>query len=55
MAVTWHQGKGSRVFGLEKLYYHLLPRLGINRHFPKVMINVPAYMGGIGLPKYEWE
>ena len=33
----------------------MLPRLKVNRHFPKVMINLPYFLGGLNLPRYEWE
>jgi hypothetical protein len=32
-----------------KLYHRLLPKLGFNRHFPKVRITAPKKFGGIDL------
>ena len=40
---------------LQKLYFSMLPRLGVNRHFPAIMSTVPFFMGGLNLPKFEWE
>ena len=40
---------------LQKLYFHLLPKLGVNRHFPSVMTTAPTFLGGLGLPNFEWE
>ena len=40
---------------LQNLYYIMLPRLKINRHFPKVMINLLYSLGEINLPRYQWE
>jgi hypothetical protein len=31
------------------LYFNLLPKLGLNRHFPRVLITAPQYYGGIDL------
>ena len=33
----------------------MLPKLGVNRHFPKEMITAPSFLGGLDLPRYKDE
>ena len=33
----------------------MLPKLCVNRHFPTDMVTVPYYLGGLNLPRYEWD
>jgi len=38
-----------------RLYQTLLPRLGVNRHYPLVLRHIPAKFYGLGLPQPYWE
>lgn len=33
----------------------MLPKIGVNRHFPSVMSTTPSFLGSLALPKFELE
>ena len=38
---------------LNELYFCILPKMGVNQHFPKLMIDALTFIGGLGLLKFE--
>jgi hypothetical protein len=48
MAATTLEDKSLHMV-TQKLYHTLLPKLGFNRHFPKVLITAPRCFGGMDL------